>query len=126
MAVQRFFTLPVSHYNELITNAKVQPRKSNGIKGQKTCLWCPTPLTLPANLHAIENQCHALRKNDDGGVSENRNFFLTRHRSNNMGTMMQAIAFADALSCPVRKSNQASWLPRNLAKEQANKATHTK
>ena len=56
---------------------KYSPEKSNGIKGQTACLWSPTSFTLPANLHAIENQCHALRKNDDGGVSENRNFFDT-------------------------------------------------
>ena len=62
--------------NPLIINGKIQTGKSYGIRLQKTCLWRLNTLTLMPNLHVIENQFRARRKNNKGGVSKSRNFFL--------------------------------------------------
>ena len=63
------------NHNPLIINGKIQTGKSYGIRLQKTCLWRLNTLTLMPNLHVIENQCRARRKNNKGGVSKSRNFF---------------------------------------------------
>ena len=79
LAVQRFFMLRGVNHNPLIINGKIRIGKRYGIRLQKTCLWRLNSLTLTSNLHVIENQCRARRKNNKGGVSKSRNSFLTRH-----------------------------------------------